>query len=163
VAEEGGSEVVAVAEVSGRQCAKGSLGVSDGGGIERLDASRQREFQYNHPSSTTYWRTCRTVQSFASCQNRQNHWVYAEPAARRKPCGKLDIGWHIKFGLLLQVGASSYHWSGQESMGIWPEHVILHTSRVKLRIEPFLVGSPIRLHGRPRRLPASSFQARTNQ
>lgn len=43
VGEEGGSEVVA--EVSGRQCAKV---VSDGGGIERLDASRQREFQYNH-------------------------------------------------------------------------------------------------------------------
>lgn len=100
VGEEGGSEVVA--EVSGRQCAKGSLGVSDGDGIERLDASRQREFQYNHPSSTTYWRTWWTVKSFASTQNRQNHWVYAEPAARRNPCGKLNIGWH-------KVGASSYH------------------------------------------------------
>jgi len=71
VGEEGGSEVVA--EVSGRQCAKGSLEVSDGGGIERLDASRQRGFQYNHPSSTTYWRTWRTVKSFASTQNWKNH------------------------------------------------------------------------------------------
>lgn len=44
VGEEGGSEVVA--EVSGRQCANASLWMSDRGGIESVDASRQRAFQY---------------------------------------------------------------------------------------------------------------------
>ena len=81
--EEGGSEVVA--EVSGRQCLKGSFRVNDRGGIERVDAFRQQAFQYNHPCSTTYWRTWRTIKLFASTQNWNNHWVHAEPAAWRKP------------------------------------------------------------------------------
>lgn len=52
VGEGGGTEVVT--EVSGRQCAKGSLRVSNGGGIESVDAFRQREVKYQHPCSTTF-------------------------------------------------------------------------------------------------------------
>ena len=54
-----------------------------------------------------------------------------------------------------------FHVSNVLENGVQPMNA--HTSRVKPRIEPFLFGIPIQLHGKPWKLQVDSIQASTNQ